>query len=381
MKFKRVLWMSVFCALAVFLTFSAKSLKAVGSNISLTTSSDEYTNQLSVMVRVDSSSSGSLPSYACFASGTLNIDDFSSCSKNSVNAIELTKDNGIYVGEFLVNTGGFYTVFVQNHFEEEKSIKVIEITNIDATGDTITLTQRKVTDKLNNIVIDIEISNTQSEVVEVKYASSKRDVADLREYGKPLEDFTKLVVKSDGIYTVYVKDAAGNENVAVIKVEKSNLVNGDNKVTVSPANQLTYLVKNNNGTYYIELPKSGNGISYSKDKVIVLSLYNEETKSFHALEKTQGYKSYVILSRSLVSDLKQDRYIITIDPSIMSQIYVENETYVVANYLTKKEAKRLGYSISLFDNNTLLIGAGILAILAFIFILGRIRIKRSSIDD
>ena len=133
MKFKRVLWMSVFCALAVFLTFSAKSLKAAGSNISLTTSSDEYTNQLSVMVRVDSSSSGSLPSYACFASGALNIDDFSSCSKNSVNAIELTKDNGIYVGEFLVNTGGLYTVFVQNHFEEEKSVKVIEITNIDAT--------------------------------------------------------------------------------------------------------------------------------------------------------------------------------------------------------------------------------------------------------
>lgn len=382
MKIKKFLFVSLFLGFFAFISFNAQNVKA-DNLITLTPSTEEYTNQLSVFVSVDHSSAKSLPSYACFQAGNLSSDDFSSCNINSANYITLTKngENNKYEGEFLVNAGGVYTVFVQNQFPSEKSVQVINITNIDATADTIILTQRKVTDKLNNIIIDIEITNTQSEIAEVKYATSKRDVADLREYGKPLEDYSQLVVKSSGIYTVYVKDKAGNESVAVITIKNSTLVNGEKKLVLSPAKQLTYLVKNNNGAYYIELPKSGNGISYSKDKVIVLSLYDSETNTYKALEKTQGYKSYVILSRDIVSDLKQDRYIITLDPSIMSQIYEENDTYIVANYLTKKEAKRLGYSISLFNNNFLLIGAGILAILAFIFILGRIRIKKSSIDD
>ncbi len=381
MKNKKILFVSLFISIFAFLSFNVKSIKA-DNVITLTPSTEEYTNQLSILVSVDHSSAKSIPSYACFQAGNLSIDDFTSCNKNSVNYISLTKnEDNTYGGNFFVNAGGVYTVFVQNQFPSEKSVATINVTNIDATGDTITLTQRKVTDKLNNIIIDIEITNTQSEIVEVKYASSKRDVADLREYGKPLEDYSQLVVKSSGIYTVYVKDKAGNESVAVITIENSTLTNGEKKLVLSPAKQLTYLVKNNNGAYYIELPKSGNGIRYSKNKVIVLSLYDSETNTYKALEKTQGYKSYVILSSDLVSDLKQDRYIITLDPSIMSQIYEENDTYIVANYLTKKEAKRLGYSISLFNNNFLLIGAGILAILVFIFILGRIRIKRSSIDD
>ncbi|MBE6124203.1 MAG: hypothetical protein E7184_01500 [Erysipelotrichaceae bacterium] len=366
---------------AMLFTFGAKSSSAIGGTITLTPSTEEYTNQLSVNVQVDHSASSSYPSYGCYMSGSVSIDAFSGCKKDSSNAFALVEDGEFYTGNFLVNAGGTYTVYVQHDFPNEKSIQTINIANIDATGDKIILTQRKFTDKLKNIVIDIEFENTESPIIEVKYAASKRDVADLREYGKVLENFNQLVVSSSGIYTVYVKDAAGNENVEVITIANSTLVNGQKKQVVSPANQLTYLVKNNNGTYYIELPKSGNGISYSKDKVIVLSLYDEQSNTYKALEKTQGYKSYIILSRSLVSDLKQDRYIIKIDPSIIAPIYVENETYVIANYLTKKEAKRLGYSISLIDKNTLLIGAGIAAILGFIFILGRIRIKRSSIDD
>lgn len=380
MKSKKIVLLLAVVFFSFFLVaLKANSVKAASPVVNLTQKETYgYVTQAGIRVDVNNNNTdGKILKVLCYSAGEKPADFFDNCDKTPMK-LEFTKEDGdfLYHSEFMANLNGVYTVYARTWYDEV-TLSTITVSNIDSTADTIVLTQGPVNDKLNNVIINIQITNSESDIEEVKYMSGRRSLEEIRNYGTKMEEYDKLVANNLGYYTFYVKDKAKNEAVAYINVVASTIVNGKKKVGLNQASQIKYLVKEKDGVYYIELPKLSDEAPYPKNKVMILSTYDSESNQYKVVEKTQGYKQYVVMEGDTYSALKKDRVIVTVDHSVIGA-YEEGNTYVYANFVSKKQARSLGFNVTIRNFNYALLALGVVAILFILFIISRLRVKRFS---
>ena len=356
----------VFSALfAVMLSIMVGTSKVEAGNITLSPSSTAN-YQRAVTVDVDCTGFSTVVTIT-YVSGNYTVDEVKSLNRIPVSNGQVTiEHNGDYT--FVVQAGSTFQVAHNS------------ITNIDKTPDTLELKQRAVNDNKGYIIIDIKYKNKQSEIVEMKYMEGHRSVENFESYGEELTkeetgNYTYLSFQRNGEFSLYVKDACGNESVTYFTVEGSTVVNGDDSVLISGASHIVYELKKTGEQYYIELPMATEDIAYNQGDVVVFTTYNEETGNFDVIDN-ETY--YVYMSKEKVKTLDQDCIRIIISNEFVDENKLKVGDSIVAHYMTRQEAKEIGIKISYFNNNVLIIGGIIIGVLVIAFIYHKFRIKKAT---
>ena len=350
---------------AVMLSVVVGASKIDAGSVKLTPSSTEN-YQRAVTVDVDCIGFSNVVTVS-YVSGNYTLDEAKQITRMPVSNGEVTiEHNGDYT--FVAQAGTTY------------AIAHISITNIDKTPDTLVLTQRSVNDNKGYIIIDIRYTNKQSEIVEMKYMEGHRSVENFASYGTTLTkeetgNYTYLSFQSNGEFSLYVKDACGNESVTYFTVEGSKIVKDDKSVLISGASHIIYELKKTGEQYYIELPKASEEIAYNQGDVVVFTVYNAETKEFEVID-SETY--YIYLSNKKVETLDQDCIRVIISEEFVDAQKLKVGDNIIAHYMTRQEARQIGIKIKYFNNNVLVIGGIVIAVLVAAFIFHRIRIKKAT---
>lgn len=119
-------------------------------------------------------------------------------------------------GKFIVSDNGMYTVYAKDSAGNE-SVQTLTVTNLDFEAPVITLTPETV-DPINTAIhVDVLVVDGNP-IVEKKWAKGTQDLEYFSSNGTTLIGDQFLVSEND-VYTVYAKDAAGNESLEFITVD------------------------------------------------------------------------------------------------------------------------------------------------------------------
>ena len=141
-----------------------------------------------------------------YASGSQTVSYFSS------GGTELTGTT------FTVTANGTYTVYAKDTVGNQ-AIETITITNIyiDNDAPVITLSQTPITPTTGDVTINVTVTEANG-IASIKYAPGNQEVS----FFTSTDEFeligTSFVVSTNGTYTVYARDTAGNESVNTIAV-------------------------------------------------------------------------------------------------------------------------------------------------------------------
>lgn len=124
------------------------------------------------------------------------------------------KDTTIQEDAFTVTANGLYTVYALDK-KGNKATKTIEITNIDQVKPTISLTPH--TTDLTNQNVTIKASVKDNGALITKWAMGNQTADYFTVNGEVLTG-DMFSVNQNGVYTVYAKDAAGNEQLQTIEI-------------------------------------------------------------------------------------------------------------------------------------------------------------------
>ncbi|MGO0062900.1 beta strand repeat-containing protein [Brevibacillus fluminis] len=126
--------------------------------------------------------------------------------------------NGTALGgtTFAATANDTYTVFVQDK-AGNTAVETIDVTNIDKVAPTITLSASPVGTTAGDVTVTATIADSGSGVIAKKWASGDQNAAYFAANGTSLTG-TTFDVSANGTYTVYAKDAAGNETVQTIAI-------------------------------------------------------------------------------------------------------------------------------------------------------------------
>lgn len=116
---------------------------------------------------------------------------------------------------FTVSKNGKYTVYALDN-DGNKRTKLIKISNIDKTNPTISLSPSTTSATNENVIVTASI-NDNVKVVSKKWASGDQTVTYFTKNGTKFTNNT-IKIKTNGTYTVYVKDSAGNTHVQTITI-------------------------------------------------------------------------------------------------------------------------------------------------------------------
>lgn len=117
---------------------------------------------------------------------------------------------------FIVSDNGMYTVYAKDSAGNE-SVQTLTVLNLDFDAPVITLTPETV-DPINTAIhVDVDVMDGNP-IVEKKWTRGKQDLTYFATNGTTLVGDQFLVSEND-VYTVYAKDAAGNESLEFITVD------------------------------------------------------------------------------------------------------------------------------------------------------------------
>ena len=192
-----------------------------------------------------------------------------------------------------VTTQGYYTIYAQDNAGNE-TVKVINV-KFDKTAPSLSLSYKKSGKKYN---ITIKSSDSASGLSEVRYAKSKHSASYLKSKGTKLSSFNNtktITVSSEGVYSFYAKDKAGNSVVKTITLDKTppslslsyKRSGKQYKITVKASDSVSGLsevryAKYNHSAAYLK-SKGTKLTSFNKTKTITVSSKN--TYSFYAKDK------------------------------------------------------------------------------------------------
>lgn len=117
---------------------------------------------------------------------------------------------------FVVHKNGTYTVYAVDRAGND-TVKAITIDNIDRTPPAITLTASIEMPTNKEVVVGVSIVEEESGAAEQKWARGEQSIAFFSDGGTALAG-NRFGVSDNGAYTVYAKDQAGNEAVAIITI-------------------------------------------------------------------------------------------------------------------------------------------------------------------
>lgn len=167
--------------------------------------------------------------------GKYDVDYF----QNNGHALAISKIGKTAEGEFKIIANGTYTIYAED-MAGNKKVKTIEITTIEQEHDTekpqITYTKKLEEDKVN---VEISVVDNQSEIKTIKAAGGKQDLEYFESQGQALEikkegvkASASFYAKTNGIYTIYAEDMAGNKEM--IEVEVTEIGQGEQEDKEKP---------------------------------------------------------------------------------------------------------------------------------------------------
>lgn len=138
---------------------------------------------------------------------------------------------------FSVSVNGTYTVYAKDNAGNAR-VQTITISNIDVTPPAISLTALPTASTNGSVNIIANVSDTGSGVERIKWEAGNKPASYFASSGIILSgSMPSFSVSTNGIYTVYAIDNAGNGNVGSITV--SNISNTNTSVPTTPTITVT----------------------------------------------------------------------------------------------------------------------------------------------
>lgn len=120
--------------------------------------------------------------------------------------------------DFAVLNNGLYTIYARDRAGNEQ-LETVEITNIYKSGSSLQLSLDNPDWTNMPVRIQLNITGNGSGIAVQKWAYGQQDLKYFEHDGTLLSG-TSFTVDSNGMYSVYIKDNAGHEDVAVIEVTR-----------------------------------------------------------------------------------------------------------------------------------------------------------------
>ena len=184
-------------------TISVSNVDRVIPTIELTPSPAAPTNGI-VTIAVGADGTGSTIASVKWTAGNEDVAFFASAGQNVVD------------DEFEATANGIYTIYARDAAGNE-AVATIEVNNIDRNEPTINLTATPTGPTNGNVTVAVEADGTGSALASVKWTAGNEDATYFATGGQDIVD-DEFVVTVNGIYTLYARDAAGNEAVRTITV-------------------------------------------------------------------------------------------------------------------------------------------------------------------
>ncbi|WP_188998431.1 leucine-rich repeat protein [Paenibacillus nasutitermitis] len=148
---------------------------------------------------------------------------------NEGTAFFATGGEGIVDNEFIVTSNGTYTAYARDSVGNE-AVETITISNIDRNVPTIDLTANPTSSTNGNVTVTVDVY-AASEISALKWAAGNEGTAFFATGGEAIVG-NEFTVTTNGTYTVYARDNAGNEAVETITI--SNIVRSSPTPPTSP---------------------------------------------------------------------------------------------------------------------------------------------------
>lgn len=171
------------------------------------------------------------------------------------------KGNNLVDSSFSVAENGVFTVYAED-LAGNASVKTIAIDYIDKDAPKITLSPNTVQPTNKSVKVNVTVVDA-SPITVKKWAAGLKDIKYFSTSGETLQ--SNFDVEENGIYTVYAKDAAGNESIQTININNVFIgapakpeflvsptaqTNKNALVLISyPANMISNLYRVNGGTW------------------------------------------------------------------------------------------------------------------------------------
>ncbi|WP_173275505.1 S-layer homology domain-containing protein [Paenibacillus sp. NEAU-GSW1] len=122
-------------------------------------------------------------------------------------------------GKFSVTTNGTYTIYAKDSYGNE-TVKTVTISNIRSAPPVIqtSLSPTKTTTGNVTVTITVVVQGSGNNLDTLKWQSGQRNEDYFASNGKDITNTSKFTVGSNGTYTVYAEDTAGNKSVKVIQI-------------------------------------------------------------------------------------------------------------------------------------------------------------------
>lgn len=231
----------------------------------------------------------------------------------------------IAFNNFQVSTNGTYTFYIKDIAGNE-SVTTINITNIEKVAPVITLSQSPTTWTNGDVNITANIIETDSGVDIRKWASGNQAVGYFASGGTTITS-NSFTVSTNGTYTFYVKDVAGNESVATI-----NITNID-KVLPTITGTLDYPWIKTNRTIALSSTDNDSGIlslklwNSNKTTVLVNGNVNNKTADLTYLITQEGITKYVVESIDVAGNILTKDVTVRVDNTTpKASIYIPSTT-------------------------------------------------------
>ena len=234
-----------------------------------------------------------------WASGNQNASYFAS------NGTTITSNS------FTVSSNGTYTFYVKDN-AGNTSVKTITISNIDKTAPTITLSQNPTAWTNGNVTITANITENESGVSVKKWASGNQNASYFASNGTTITS-NSFTVSSNGTYTFYVKDNAGNTSVKTITI--SNI----DKIASTITGTFDYPWVKGTRTISFTSNDTESGIASlklwdnAKTKVVKEGTVNGKTASLSHVITEEGVTKYKIESIDMASNVTTKNVTVRID--------------------------------------------------------------------
>ena len=279
-------------------TITISNIDKVAPTISLSQNPTYWTNG-NVTVTANITETGSGINTRKWAAGNQNTSYFANSGTT------------ITSNSFTATSNGTYTFYVKDNAGNEK-VATINISNIDKTAPTITLSQNPTAWTKGDVTVTASITETGSGINTRKWASGNQSTSYFTNSGTTITS-NSFTATSNGTYTFYVKDNAGNEKVATINI--SNI----DKTLPTITGTLDYpWIK---GTRTISFTSTDNesGINSlklwneNKTKVLKEGTVNNKTASLSHVITEEGITKYKIESIDNVNNVTTKDVVVRID--------------------------------------------------------------------
>ena len=262
--------------------------------------------------------------------------------------IEYFATNGTQIGQgslgssirtqFTINEIGTYTVYAKDE-EGNEVVKEIYIRNIeeipeeDITPPSIQTTNEIINEN-ESVRISINVTDTESQITEVKIASGIQDVDYFENEGTTLKTIhsdksaeAAVMITENGIYTIYAEDEQGNKTVKIIEITEIVIPDPE------PDNTITSSVYEINTTTIDRISENTNVVEFKENIVTEMGyiIVNKEdielqdTDIIATGDKliTDDDKEYILI---VTGDLNGDGKLTLTDMSLLRKHYLEVES-------------------------------------------------------